>query len=772
MPSNLVIVESPAKAKTIEKFLGPDFKVASSFGHIRDLTKGGSNSMGIDIANQFMPDYEISKDKKDIVRDLKKWVKSCDTVWLASDEDREGEAIAWHLAEALSLDPAKTKRIVFNEITKKAITHAIENPRHVDMALVNAQQARRVLDRIVGFELSPILWRKVKSGLSAGRVQSVAVRLIVERERDIHAFLPVTDFKVEGQFNNAEGEAFKADWSGQAANSDAVQAQLDNLQASPFHVASLTKKTGTRKPAAPFTTSTLQQEASRKLGFSVNRTMSVAQKLYEVGLITYMRTDSVNLSDEALGLAATAITESYGENYVHTRKFSTKSKGAQEAHEAIRPTDLSIKTGGNDDAEEKLYTLIRRRTLASQMADAKIDRTVAHLDNQDGVRFVARGEMVAFDGFMKVYLEGKDESEAEVGLLPALTEGGNVTLLGAKASQRFTRPKGRYTEASLVKALEEKGIGRPSTYAPTITTIQKRAYVQKGTLDGKVRDVTIGSFEGGSWSWEVIQEKFGANKGRLVPTDIGNVVTDFLLSHFDTVMDYAFTANIEQEFDLVASGQVSWTEVIDSFYQPFIKTVGITKDVDPEKGERSLGEQPKTGKKVIARLARYGPVVQVGETTETEKAKFVSIPAELSIETITLDEALELLKMPRVLGSHEGVDIKANLGWFGPYVQMSKTFASIPEEQSPYTINLTEAMVLIEAKLEADRKANIATLDGDKGEIRVLNGRYGPYLKFEKKNVTIPKDVEPESLTYEAALALIEEAASKPKRGRKGKAKK
>jgi DNA topoisomerase-1 len=373
---------------------------------------------------------------------------------------------------------------------------------------------------------------------------------------------------------------------------------------------------------------------------------------------------------------------------------------------------------------------------------------------------------------MKVYLEGKDESEAEVGLLPALTEGGNVTLLGAKASQRFTRPKGRYTEASLVKALEEKGIGRPSTYAPTITTIQKRAYVQKGTLDGKVRDVTIGSFEGGSWSWEVIQEKFGANKGRLVPTDIGNVVTDFLLSHFDTVMDYAFTANIEQEFDLVASGQVSWTEVIDSFYQPFIKTVGITKDVDPEKGERSLGEQPKTGKKVIARLARYGPVVQVGETTETEKAKFVSIPAELSIETITLDEALELLKMPRVLGSHEGVDIKANLGRFGPYVQMSKTFASIPEEQSPYTINLTEAMVLIEAKLEADRKANIATLDGDKGEIRVLNGRYGPYLKFEKKNVTIPKDVEPESLTYEAALALIEEAASKPKRGRKGKAKK
>ena len=764
MSKNLVIVESPAKAKTIEKYLGSDYKVASSFGHIRDLVKKkGADSMAIDIENNFAPSYSVSSEKKDVVSNLKKLVKSSETVWLASDEDREGEAIAWHLTEALGLDASQTKRIVFNEITKKAIVNAIEHPRTIDMDLVNAQQARRVMDRIVGFELSPVLWRKIKGKLSAGRVQSVAVRLIVERERDINAFVPASDFRVLGQFTNAEGFAFEGEWSGTAKTAQDVAAALQPSQA-PFQVSSLVKKTGTRRPTAPFTTSTLQQEASRKLGFSVNRTMSVAQKLYENGLITYMRTDSVNLSQDARQMAAAAILDQYGDQYLQSRTYSTKSQGAQEAHEAIRPTQFDRPHAGADDSERKLYHLIWQRTIASQMAEAKIDRTTAHL-TQGNLDFVAKGEMIAFDGFMKVYLEGVDEKKAEVGMLPSLTEGGQVQLEGLQAIQRFTRPQGRFTEATLVKALEEKGIGRPSTYAPTITTIQKREYIKKGTRDGVERTVELGHFQNGTWDWSEKKEKWGSDKGRLVPTDMGNLVTDFLMGHFDMVMDYAFTAKMEENFDMIADGKVSWTEVMSSFYDRFHPMIEKAGDADRESGERNLGTHPESGKTVLVRMARFGPVIQV-DNGEGKKPDYYNIPEDYSMGTITLEQALELMALPRLLGQHNGADIKANIGRYGPYVQMNRTFESIPEDKSPYTITLEEAVDLLQAKAARAAAAELAILDGDRGEIKILDGRYGPYIKFGRKNVTLPKDVEPKAVTYEQACELIDEAAKKPKKGR------
>ena len=765
MAKNLVIVESPAKAKTIEKFLGPDFKVESSFGHIRDLP---ARDLGVDLEHDFAPKYAVSADKKDVVKKLKKLAKESETVWLASDEDREGEAIAWHLAEALELDALKTNRIVFHEITKDAIVKAIEEPRRIDMDLVNAQQARRVLDRIVGFELSPVLWKKVKRGLSAGRVQSVAVRLIVEREREIQAFQSESDFRIHAQFANVQGQPFHAEMPQGIGEQSAVESTLASLGSQPFHVADLEKKAATRKPAAPFTTSTLQQEASRKLGFSVNRTMSLAQGLYENGFITYMRTDSVNLSQEALQGAAAAISAQYGAHYVQTRTFSTKAKGAQEAHEAIRPTNLSVQNAGLDSAQKRLYDLIWKRTMASQMADAKLERTTAQLENAAGLRFVARGEMIAFDGFLKVYREGVDEEEEDTGLLPTLAKGDAVTLLQATAQQRFTRPPGRFTEATLVKALEELGIGRPSTYAPTITTVQKRGYIQKGTNEGVERQFSVGTFKNGAWTWEERSEKTGSDKGRMVPTDMGNIVTDFLNAHFTSVMDYQFTAKMESDFDLVADGKVPWTEVLADFYRDFNQLIVDSADADRASGQRLLGEDPVSGKPVYARIARYGAVVQMGETTEEEKPRFAGIPEGLSVETITLQEALALFALPRTLGTYEGQALKASIGRFGPYVQVGKTFVSLPADVSPYTVTEAQAIELIQAKARAAAAAMLATFDGPEGAIVITDGRYGPYIKYSGANYRIAKGTEVSSLDAAACLALIEEQRKNPPKGKRG----
>ena len=768
MAKNLVIVESPAKAKTIEKFLGPDFKVESSFGHIRDLP---ARDLGVDLDREFAPKYAVSTDKKEVVKKLKKLAKESETVWLASDEDREGEAIAWHLAEALELDALKTNRIVFHEITKGAILKAIEQPRRIDMDLVNAQQARRVLDRIVGFELSPVLWKKVKRGLSAGRVQSVAVRLIVEREREIQSFQSESDFRIHAQFANVQGQPFQAEMPHGIGEKSAVESTLASLGTHPFHVAELEKKAATRKPSAPFTTSTLQQEAARKLGFSVNRTMSLAQGLYENGFITYMRTDSVNLSQEALQGAAAAITQQYGASYVQTRAYSTKAKGAQEAHEAIRPTNLSVQNAGLDPAQKRLYDLIWKRTMASQMADAKLERTTAQVENAAGLRFVARGEMIAFDGFLKVYREGVDEEEEDTGLLPTLSKGDAVTLLHATAQQRFTRPPGRFTEATLVKALEELGIGRPSTYAPTITTVQKRGYIQKGTNEGVERSFAVGTFNQGQWAWEDRTEKTGSDKGRMVPTDMGNIVTDFLNAHFTSVMDYQFTAKMESDFDLVADGKVPWTEVLADFYRDFNKLIVESADASRASGQRLLGEDPITGKPVYARLARYGAVVQLGETTEEEekeKPRFAGIPEGLSVETITLKEALALFALPRTLGSYEGQALKASIGRFGPYVQMGKTFVSLPAEFSPYTVTEAEAISLIQSKAQAATAATLATFEGPEGDIVITEGRYGPYIKYSGGNYRIPKGTEAASLDLASCMALIEEQRKNPPKGKRG----
>jgi len=753
MAQNLVIVESPAKAKTIEKYLGSAFTVRSSFGHIRDLPERG---IGIDVAKGFTPEYIVSEDKKDVVAQLRKLAKSADTVWLASDEDREGEAISWHLAEALDLDVAKTKRIVFHEITKTAILKAVDHPRHIDMNLVNAQQARRVLDRLVGFELSPVLWKKVRRGLSAGRVQSVAVRMIVERERAIEQFVSGIDFRMEGRFTAPNGAGFAAEYHGELRDQAAVDALAAALNLGGFRVSSLEQKTAPRKPAAPFTTSTLQQEASRKIGMAVSRTMSLAQKLYENGHITYMRTDSVNLSDEAVNGARHAITELYGASFAQTRRYTTKSAGAQEAHEAIRPTNMLVKSAGNDAAEKKLYELIWKRTLASQMADAQIDRTVAHLSNS-AAEFIARGEMISFEGFLKVYREGVDEEEDEAGMLPPLKQGDGVQLASATATQRFTRPPGRFTEATLVKALEEEGIGRPSTYAPTISTIQNRGYVAKGVREGEVRHVAFAEWTGGSqWNWTQREEKFGSDKGRLVPTDIGNLVTDYLVAHFGGVMDYSFTAKMEAQFDEVAEGRAEWQQVLADFYSKFHPLVTESEESERVRSVRVLGTHPESGRQVSARLAKFGPVVMLGGGDGDEAdAKFVGIPEPYTLDKISLPEALELLRLPRLVGTYEGKPLRANFGRFGPYIQWDKTFASITPPATPLNVTEAEAIAFVESKLADAQASLLKTFSTPDGEVELRKGRFGPYLKWGKENVKIPRGTEPESLTADDVHELI-----------------
>ncbi|MEY4478609.1 MAG: type topoisomerase [Bacteroidota bacterium] len=753
MAQNLVIVESPAKAKTIEKYLGSAYTVRSSFGHIRDLPERG---IGIDIHQGFAPEYVVSEDKKDVVAQLRKLAKAAETVWLASDEDREGEAISWHLAEALDLDVSKTKRIVFHEITQTAILKAVENPRRIDMNLVNAQQARRVLDRLVGFELSPVLWKKVRRGLSAGRVQSVAVRMIVERERAIEHFVSDVDFRMEGRFTAPNGAGFAAEYHGDLRDQAAVEALASALNLGGFQVRSLEQKTAPRKPAAPFTTSTLQQEASRKIGMAVSRTMSLAQKLYENGHITYMRTDSVNLSDEAVNGARHAITELYGAAFAQTRRYTTKSAGAQEAHEAIRPTNMLVKSAGNDAAEKKLYELIWKRTLASQMADAQIDRTVAHLSNS-AAEFIARGEMIAFEGFLKVYREGVDEEEDEAGMLPPLKQGDAVQLASATATQRFTRPPGRFTEATLVKALEEEGIGRPSTYAPTISTIQNRGYVAKGVREGEVRHVAFAEWTGGSqWNWSQREEKFGSDKGRLVPTDIGNLVTDYLVAHFGGVMDYSFTAKMEAQFDEVAEGRAEWQQILGDFYAKFHPLVTESEESERVRSVRVLGTHPESGRQVSARLAKFGPVVMLGGGDGDEAdAKFVGIPEPYTLDKISLAEALELLRLPRLVGTYEGKPLRANFGRFGPYIQWDKTFASITPPATPLNVTEAEAIAFVEAKLAAAQASLMKTFSTPDGEVELRKGRFGPYLKWGKENVKIPRGTEPESLTADDVHELI-----------------
>lgn len=767
MGKNLVIVESPAKAKTIEKYLGKDFIVMSSYGHVRDLAKGDGS---IDIENGFKPKYIISSDKKKIITELKKQVKAVDFVWLASDEDREGEAISWHLKETLGLDKKGYKRITFNEITKSAVLKAIEKPRAIDDDLVNAQQARRILDRLVGFELSPVLWRKVKPSLSAGRVQSVAVRLVVEREQDIEKFTTKSFYRTESVFK-VGNSILKAKLNKQFDSQSDVESFLSDSADYAYKVKSITKKPAKKSPAAPFTTSTLQQEASLKLGFSVSRTMSVAQRLYESGLITYMRTDSVNLSETALTGAKNEIEQSYGKEYHKVRKFKNKSGGAQEAHEAIRPTDFTLHSIDAERDEARLYQLIWKRSIASQMSDAQLERTAIKIDAPQGFEFAANGEIVLFDGFLKVYLESKldDEDDEMEGLLPAMSEGDVLEQTELKSIQRFTRPPSRYVEASLVKKLEELGIGRPSTYAPTISTIQKRGYVERGESEGELRSYKLLSLDAGQIKVDEATEKTGSNKGKMIPTDIGRVVTEFLMEHFCQVMDYNFTANVEKEFDDIANGMVEWTKMIEEFYGPFHKRVEDTiENSERASGERILGVDPKTGLNVYARIGRYGPMAQIGESDQEEKPKFASLQKDQSIQTITIEEALELFKFPKVIGQYEDVDIKINKGRFGPYVQQAKLFVSIKEENGDTLENMTieRAIELIEEKKEEDRNRIIKSFDED-DTMQLLNGRYGPYLKVGRKNYKLPKDVEPKDLTYDECLHIMENQPAKKRKAKK-----
>ncbi len=778
MPKNLVIVESPAKAKTIEKFLGKDFQVESSYGHIRDLVQ---KDMGVDVENNFAPKYAISSDKKEVVKKLKKLSKDAETVWLASDEDREGEAIAWHLYEALELMPTNTNRITFSEITKKAIENSIKNPRRINTDLVNAQQARRVLDRLVGFELSPVLWKKVKAGLSAGRVQSVAVRLIVEREVEIRNFEAKSFFKVVAEFSNSAGKSFKAELNKKFDTEEEARDFLKQCSSHNFKIDSVETKPAKKSPAAPFTTSTLQQEAARKLYFSVGQTMSVAQKLYEAGLITYMRTDSTNLSDDALAAASAEISEHYGKDYAKTRRFSTKSKGAQEAHEAIRPTYFNRHKAGTGDQQQRLYDLIWKRSIASQMSDAQLERTVFRISGPgEKLEFVARGEVIKFEGFLKVYLEGTDDedSEEQSGMLPASSKGEALSYAEIIATQRFTKHPPRYTEASLVKKLEELGIGRPSTYAPTISTIGKRQYVEKSELEGSKRNYLRLALNRDGLEEEKLQETTGADKNKLIPTDIGSVVNGFLTEHFDNILDYNFTASVEAKFDEIAQGQAEWTAMLDEFYQgfhPHLKEV--EENSDRATGERHLGEDPKSGKPVIARIGRYGPMIQIGDAEDEEKPRFASLRKGQSIDTITFEDAMELFKLPRELGEYQGEKVVANIGRFGPYIKFKNLFASIKEADGddPMTIELDRAIEVIEAKIKADKEKFIKVFDEAKPEIQVLNGRWGPYLKVKgnRKNHKIPKEIEdPSKLTREEAEKIIEEGGKSPAKGRARKSSK
>ncbi|MCK8481321.1 type I DNA topoisomerase [Psychroserpens algicola] len=759
MPKNLVIVESPAKAKTIEKFLGKDFKVESSFGHIADLP---SKELGVDVEGDFKPKYQVSKDKKDVVKKLKELAKKAETVWLASDEDREGEAIAWHLAETLGLDKAKTKRIVFHEITKSAINKAIENPRGIDYDLVDAQQARRVLDRIVGYELSPVLWRKVKGGLSAGRVQSVSVRLIVEREREIIDFTPQASYRIDAEFSNEDGQTFKAKLPKNFATKEEAYQFLETNAKASFKVSDLEKKPAKKSPAAPFTTSTLQQEASRKLGFSVSRTMSNAQRLYEAGLITYMRTDSVNLSDEARKGAQAEIEDAYGSKFSKPRNYKGKSKGAQEAHEAIRPTDFKLHTADVERDQARLYDLIWKRAIASQMSDAQLERTNVKIEaSTHNETFSANGEVITFEGFLKVYLEGTDDEDTEQeGMLPAMKV--NETLLNSyiTATERFSRAPYRYTEASLVKQLEELGIGRPSTYAPTISTIQNRNYVEKGSNEGEVREYSQLLLQEGKVTDKQLSEKVNSDKGKLVPTDIGMIVTDFLVNHFGNILDYNFTAKVEADFDEIAEGKEDWTKMMKEFYKSFHPRVeDVQENADRESGERVLGTDPKTGKQVSVRLGKFGPMVQIGTVDDEEKPQFASLSPDQQLTTITYEEAMELFKLPKQLGTYEGETIEVNNGRFGPYVKFGKKYISLPKGTNPTDVEMDQAVELIKEKQKAD--APIYTykeLPVQKGK-----GRFGPFIKWNNMFINVNKKYDWDNLSDSDIVELIEDKIQKEK---------
>lgn len=778
MEENLVIVESPAKAKTIGKFLGDGFMVTSSMGHIRDLEKKDS---GIDISNNYLPRYVVSDDKKKVVAELRKLAKNAGMVWLASDEDREGEAIAWHLLDELKLNPEHTKRIVFHEITRDAIQHAIDHPRAIDLHLVNAQQARRVLDRIVGFEISPVLWKKVKPSLSAGRVQSVAVRLIVEREREIMAFEATSSFRVTALFRGimADGSTaeFKAELSRRFDTEEEAQTFLERCRKASFTVTDISRKPARRSPAPPFTTSTLQQEASRKLGFPVALTMSVAQKLYESGKITYMRTDSVNLSSLALNTTAGKIREIHGENYLKTRQYKTKTKGAQEAHEAIRPTYIDHETITGTQQEKRLYDLIWKRTLASQMADAELEKTVITIGMSTAAeRFVATGEVIVFDGFLKVYMESTDEETNGQGgqlLLPPVMAGASLEAVQVQATERYAQRPPRYTEASLVKRLEELGIGRPSTYAPTITTIQKRDYVVKEDRPGKERPFVLLELSADRISRLTRTEMAGAEKSKLFPTDIGMVVTDFLSDHFGQIMDYNFTARVEEDLDEIAEGKLVWHQVIDQFYKPFHALItSVLQTSEKSRGERLLGVDPATGRQVSVKIGRFGPIAQLGESSpddEEAKPRFASLRAGQHLETLTLDEALELFRLPRELGSFEDKLVTVGVGRFGPYIRHNNQFISLGKSDDPYSVNLDRAIELINAKREKEKNAVIRSFPED-SDLRIMNGRWGPYISYKKENCRIPGGTKAEELTYEACMKLVtENAGKKPKKSKRQK---
>ncbi|WP_020527395.1 type I DNA topoisomerase [Flexithrix dorotheae] len=775
MSKNLVIVESPAKAKTIEKYLGKDYLVKSSYGHVRDLSKGDK---AIDKVNGFKPEYIVPSDKKQLVSELKKLSKDAEVVWLATDDDREGEAISWHLKEALNLKDDHTKRIVFREITKNAILKAIENPRGIDIDLVNAQQARRILDRLVGFELSPVLWKKIRTGLSAGRVQSVAVRLVVEREREIDSFKVTPNYKVSAIFDLEGGKKLTADLPQRYKTEAEAQAFLERCLTAEFSIENLVKKPAKKSPTAPFTTSTLQQEASRKLGFSVVQTMRVAQNLYEAGHITYMRTDSVNLSEEAQKGASQEIHNFYGPEFVHNRQFKTKSSGAQEAHEAIRPTNFAHHEISGDRNDNRLYDLIWKRAIASQMADAKLEKTTATIGiSTTSEKLTASGEVVKFEGFLKVYIESTDDddngNETPSGMLPPLDIGQKLDLNHIKATERFTRPPARFTEASLVKKLEENGIGRPSTYAPTISTIQKRGYVIKEPRDGVERKYQELKLEKGKITSQTLTEITGAEKNKLFPTDTGIIVNDFLVNHFNDVVDYSFTAQVEEQFDSIASGKIGWNNMIEDFYGDFHKNVENTEEnvARSEIGTtRKLGVHPENGKDVFVKLGKYGPYAQIGNADDEEKPLYASLRKGQYMEKLSMEEALELFKLPRQVGTFEDKVVVAAIGRFGPYIRHDGKFVSLGKEYDPLTVDEETAIALIKAKREADAKKIIKLFD-ENPDLKVLNGRWGPYISFEKKNFKIPKDEVAEDLTYERCIEIIETTPDKKKTAGKKTAK-
>ena len=773
---NLVIVESPAKAKTIEKYLGKDFIVKSSVGHIRDLVKKG---LGVDIESNFSPSYEISEDKKQIVEELKKLAKEAEIVWLATDEDREGEAISWHLLEALEVEESKTKRIVYNQITESAIKKAIQNPKTIDYDLVNAQQARRILDRLVGFELSPVLWKKVKPSLSAGRVQSVTVRLVVEREREVLAFKPESYFKIKAHFDVKGSAILKAELAEKLKTESDAMSFLQSCLGAYYSIESIQKKPGKKSPAAPFTTSTLQQEASRKLGYSVSQTMSIAQRLYEAGHITYMRTDSVHLATEAVGAIEDEITKSYGSEYANPRTFKSGNKGAQEAHEAIRPTNFAKHELDENTQEARLYSLIWKRTVASQMTDAKLERSTVNIAISSSDRMLkATGEIVVFDGFLKLYMESTDDDISDNpeknGMLPPLNEGESLILTDMMANQRYSHHPARYTEASLVKKLEELGIGRPSTYAPTISTVIRRGYVVKEDREGIERETRVITLENDLINAVTKTEIAGAERSKLFPTDIGTVVNDFLVENFERILDYNFTAEVEKEFDDIAQGNKGWQDMIGAFYHPFHKNIEHTiEHSERATGERHLGVDDKTGKNVYVRIGRFGPMAQIGETPdpddkEAEKPQFSSLRKGQRIEDISLEEALELFKLPRQVGEYEDKVVTIGVGRFGPYVRHNSKFVSIPKEEDPLEIELNRAIELIEEKRKADIEKFINSFETEEGEIQVLNGRWGPYISFNKKNFKIPKDVEAKDLSLEDCQKIIAEG---PKKKAKAKTK-